>query len=288
MPVVRYETPQQFKDAVFPFLLQKEAIHNIQLGVISNWLQFPDRYNEAYLASIQHNGDIVGTAMMTLPHPLQLSDMDPVHLDLVALIDDLYTAYPTISGVGGPVALTEAFVEAWAARTGQASRLDMMQGLYQLEKVTHPQGVPGHLRDATSADVPLLARWVQAFGTEALDETPLLDEATKAVERRISHPDAMLCVWEVNGQVVSMAGVSGPTQNGIRVNAVYTPPEHRGKGYASACVATLSQWMLDKGRRYCFLYTDLSNPTSNSIYKKMGYQHLCDMSMYRFEAVDSR
>jgi uncharacterized protein len=80
-----------------------------------------------------------------------------------------------------------------------------------------------------------------------------------------------------------MASFSGATPNGIRISPVYTPPEHRRKGYAISCVATLSQMLLDKGNKYCFLFTDLANPTSNSIYQKIGYQPICDFSNYWFE-----
>jgi uncharacterized protein len=64
---------------------------------------------------------------------------------------------------------------------------------------------------------------------------------------------------------------------------VYTPPEHRRKGYASACVATLSQTLLNQGYKYCFLFTDLANPTSNHIYEAIGYQSVGDLSDYSFE-----
>jgi predicted GNAT family acetyltransferase len=80
-----------------------------------------------------------------------------------------------------------------------------------------------------------------------------------------------------------MAGSTGPTPHGIRIGAVYTPPEYRQRGYASACVAYLSQMMLDSGRKFCFLFTDLSNPTSNHIYQQIGYEPVCDVDNYVFE-----
>ena len=75
---------------------------------------------------------------------------------------------------------------------------------------------------------------------------------------------------------------TGPTPNGVRVTLVYTPPAVRGHGYASSCVAALSALLLASGRKYCFLFTDLANPTSNSIYTKIGYRPVCDVDEYRF------
>jgi predicted GNAT family acetyltransferase len=82
---------------------------------------------------------------------------------------------------------------------------------------------------------------------------------------------------------VSMAWKARPTKSGVVVSGVYTPPEHRRRGYATCCVAALSQRLLDTGYTYCTLYTDLANPTSNSIYRKIGYQPVCESMMYRFE-----
>jgi predicted GNAT family acetyltransferase len=81
---------------------------------------------------------------------------------------------------------------------------------------------------------------------------------------------------------VSLAGFSGPTTTGIRIGPVYTPREHRGRGYATALVAELSTAMLARGYRACFLYTDLSNPISNAIYERIGYQRVADAVEIRF------
>ena len=89
-------------------------------------------------------------------------------------------------------------------------------------------------------------------------------------------------IWEDGGQPVCIAGFSGPTPHGIRIVSVYTPPELRGRGYASACTAALSQHLLDQGREFCFLFTDLSNPTSNHIYQEIGYRPVGDVDEYAF------
>ncbi|MDP8927425.1 MAG: GNAT family N-acetyltransferase, partial [Actinomycetota bacterium] len=79
---------------------------------------------------------------------------------------------------------------------------------------------------------------------------------------------------------------TGPTPNGIRVGPVYTPPDLRNRGYASALVASLTQRELDAGRSFCFLYTDLANSTSNKIYQRIGYEPVTDISVYLFDEDD--
>jgi predicted GNAT family acetyltransferase len=67
------------------------------------------------------------------------------------------------------------------------------------------------------------------------------------------------------------------------VSYVYTPPYFRGKGYATSCVADLSRLLLKEGFTKCVLYTDLANPTSSSIYQKVGYRPVCDSLEIKFE-----
>ena len=79
------------------------------------------------------------------------------------------------------------------------------------------------------------------------------------------------------------AGFGGRTPNGIRIGPVYTPPEQRRRGYGSALTAALTQQLLDGGRRFCFLFTDLANPTSNSIYQRIGYRPVTDVDLWAFD-----
>ena len=62
--------------------------------------------------------------------------------------------------------------------------------------------------------------------------------------------------------------------------SVYTPPALRRRGFASALVAAVSAVGLASGKEVCVLYTDLANPTSNSIYQKIGYRPVCDWVDY--------
>jgi hypothetical protein len=58
----------------------------------------------------------------------------------------------------------------------------------------------------------------------------------------------------------------------------------RRRGYGSAVTAAVTAERLAAGRRFCFLYTDLANPTSNRIYASLGYEPVCDSVDCAFEA----
>ncbi len=116
----------------------------------------------------------------------------------------------------------------------------------------------------------LLTHWLVAFGNESLPppERKSFEQRRPQMEKIVENDQAY--VWHLDDQPVSVAHVGRPTENGISVSAVYTPLNLRKRGYASAVVAHLSQLMLNSGKRFCVLYTDLSNPTSNKIYKDVG------------------
>jgi predicted GNAT family acetyltransferase len=80
-----------------------------------------------------------------------------------------------------------------------------------------------------------------------------------------------------------MAG-TGPRISGVaRIAPVYTPPEHRNRGYATTLVASLSRQLLTEGATCCTLFTDLANPTSNKIYAEVGYRRIADWEEHAFE-----
>jgi predicted GNAT family acetyltransferase len=143
---------------------------------------------------------------------------------------------------------------------------------------------------ATLDDRDLVLQWWIAFAEEVLHEGgPGRENAEAMVEQRLAAPGRGFLLWEDGGDVVSLAGWGGATPNGIRIGPVYTPPDLRGHGYATALTAELSQRLLDGdlfdgGRRFCFLYTDLANPTSNGIYERIGYVRAAESAEIVFES----
>jgi hypothetical protein len=133
------------------------------------------------------------------------------------------------------------------------------------------------------ADRPLLLEWLRAFTFEAIPRPEEdIERMEHLLDTRFIGEDAAMWLWERDGEPVSLAGYTGPTLTGTRVGPVYTPPEHRRRGYASALVAELSGFLLGRGHRACFLYTDLANPTSNAIYERIGYERVAEAAEIRF------
>ena len=139
------------------------------------------------------------------------------------------------------------------------------------------------MRLADAGDRDLLVEWFDAFVAESIPEDAPHQEPANAVDRRLASSGGGFAMWD-DGELVSMSSFGGETPHGIRIGPIYTPPALRRRGYASALVAELSQSLLDRGREYCFLYTDLGNPTSNRIYMDVGYELVCESADYAFKA----
>jgi len=275
-----FHKTEDFYKRTASFLLQREGEHNLILGISAILMHYPERIEKPpYLAAVEHQGHIVAAALMTPPYSLIVSYVTAEDaLPLIAR--DAYTEYKSLRGVVSSTPFSEHFAQEWQRVSGHSYRLGMAERIYQLEQVTPVTGVPGHIRKAAEKDRKLLFRWLADFNEEALGDTDT-SGLDSLVDRYLSFETQGMYIWE-NGQPVSMAAYNRPTPNGICVQAVYTPPMLRGKGYASACVAALSKLLLDEGRKYCFLYTDLANPTSNHIYQAIGYQPICNAAVYRF------
>jgi predicted GNAT family acetyltransferase len=281
MIFTRYQTAGAFLARAQAALEQHEAANNLMIGVAVRLAEHPDRIKTPpYLATVEAGGELLAAAVMTPPHRVIIHGESADSAPLKLIVQDLLANDWTPPGTIGPSDVARAFSSVWTASAGGAFQRVRHERVYELRQVIHPTGVPGALRVATEADRPLVADWMYAFTVEAgLGGTP--ESAAETTAQRIDARDIFL--WEVSpGQPVSLAGKPRHSTHGVAIGPVYTPPAFRRRGYAGACVAALSQQMLDAGWQFCALFTDLANPTSNSVYQKIGYRPLGDFDEYDF------
>ena len=271
MEAVRVDDAAEFLRRAEALLLADEARHNLLLGVAGTLRDHPGHYPEQRLWLILDGARVVGAAVQTPPHNLILArPAEEAALGvLAAAIDE------ELPGVVGAVPEVELFGAAWERASGAHAELRVAQGIYALEKLISPEPVAGRARAAIEEDRPVLVEWLRAFAREALGQEEIDERLERVLDSRLTHADAGFVLWD-DGGPVSLAGFGGTTPNGTRIGPVYTPHEHRGRGYGSAVTAAVSAARLAAGRRFCFLYTDLSNPTSNKIYVALGYRRICD------------
>ena len=283
MRIERHDEPAAFFALVAPFLERREAEHNLQLG-FRRRLE-ADRHvfgpaDPLLYAVLDDAGNVTAVATQTPPFGLVLSEIDD--LTIVDALDVRLAAdgadLPTASGA---VEVARAFATRWASLTHVMPSVLMEERIYEATAVVHPKHVAGAMRPYEAADRQIAIDWLQAFFDEASPDAPE-GRVERIVDERAAGRGSFV-LWEDEGRVVSLAGHAGETPNGFRVGPVYTPPDLRGHGYASALTAALTEQLLAQ-KRFCFLFTDLANPTSNSIYQRIGYRPVTDITLWRFAA----
>lgn len=283
-----YTDVHEFYKDTYDVLMRHEAQNLIPLGNLIMGHEGEDKTDwrdpvHWFMATISDAQGIQLTAIMTPPHNITFYATDniikPEAID--CLIDGLKDR--EIPGVITEKSLAAYFAEAYTLRKGITFRTTMNQRIYELTAVNPDIQKVGCVRLLDKKDIHFFPYWAEAFnaaGSYGKTEMSIPQDAEPYLYRIASKK---LHILEDNGIPVAMAGFTRVMQTAIGVAFVYTPPYERRKGYATSIVAQISQLALNKGFTKCVLYTDLANPTSNSIYQKIGYTPVCDSLQLKFE-----
>jgi len=273
----------EFLEATGDFLRAERARNTVILTVTEQLRRNPSSYSAASGDGpllgwwSDPAGMVAGAFMQTPPFPILVTDVP------AAVAEDLAAelAGRPLPGVNACPMVAEAFAGAWKAATGGRVEVHRKQRLYRLAELSwRPDPVPpGAARIATEADAGLLTDWFIAFAAEVHDMAQRADQVAD-VRGRLAYGG--LTVWEAGGEIVSLAGLTRQVAGMVRVGPVYTPPEKRAYGYASAVTAAVSQQALDAGAEEVLLFTDLANPVANSIYQRIGYRPVEDRVVLAF------
>lgn len=269
LTVTHWDDPDAFAAAAMPFLLEEEATNCLMIAILSNASGLEGRY----MGTVREAGGLGGVAFYT-PIKFLLSRMDPDAAR--ALAAHAYTFIPDLDEMLGPQPEADAFAGEWALLSGKRARPGRAERIYVLDSAPRVPEIPGTNRPAGEQDRAIVVPWIEAMGAE-IGEPISRSDADGIFERTVR--DGTLFLWD-DGGPASMTGARGRTPNSRRISLVYTPPERRRRGYASALVAAVSRRVFDAGMRWCVLYTDLANPTSNHIYSEIGYRPVCDAQEY--------
>lgn len=284
MEVLRPGDAVEFLRLAGALLERDEARNQLPLGIAGNLVARPDAFEVVHFWVVRDGDEPVAAAIRTEPFNLVLGDPSS-EVALGSLIDAVLADDPELPGIAGNVPFVEKAAERLANGSGRTAGRILSLGVFGLTSVRDVARAPGEPRAVAPSDRALLLGWLRAFADESLPDP---DEDFRHMEHnldnRFGSEDTGFWLWEDGAQPVSLAGFSGPTPTGIRIGPVYTPPELRRRGYATTLVADLSAWLLQRGHRACFLYTDLANPTSNRIYVEIGYERVCDAMEFVFRA----
>jgi len=261
------DDPEQFDARVGEFLRSRPVEHNAVATVLEH---AGDDALRAWVAD--KAGEIVAAAVRTPPlHLLVTTLADDRAADVLAA--ELRRAGVRLPGVVG----SEPGAGRVARALDRGARPGMAQAVYALSRVVAPvRPAPGRLREALPAERELLVGWGRDFQREA----HAVGDPEEMIDRRLGQ--GRLWVWEDGGATVGMVGTSPPVAGVMRIGPVWTPPERRRRGYASALTAAVCTLALEREAQLCMLFADLGNATSNAIYAAIGFERVGDAREWDF------
>ena len=247
MLVISYTSAEKFLEQTQDALLLNEASNSLMLGISFRLKNRPERFSMTpFLATVADEQGLIIAACMTPPHSLILYSHRPQEHQsaLQALIEHIQTSHIALPGCIGSAQVSEDFARLWQTATQQMYKISTRERVFGLTQVTPPTRVAGKLRQTTLEDYDTLLLWYQAFIEEAALTN--VDNPARILSQKIDTGE--MFVWEnASNRIVSMAAKTRPIIHVISIGAVYTPPQERGRGYASNCVAALSQHLLTSG-----------------------------------------
>jgi uncharacterized protein len=282
MEVRRYDDPVAFRRDVAPVLMADPARNNLPLAILQILQEQPEFYPVFHLWSAVRGGRPLGLALQTEPFNVLVAE--PLEVEAVdALAEAVVMDAGPLPGVVANLPAAERFARRVTSITGRRAERILHEGVWELTAVEDVPTPSGVARPATPDDRDLLRRWARMFEDDALPPGRPRDDARtdRDIDLRLGGRGGGFWIWD-DGAPVSFAGYRHVSGVGPRIGPVYTPPEHRGRGYATRLVAELSAARLSDGDPACFLYTDMANPTSNAIYARVGYVKVCDAAEYAF------
>ncbi|MCL2363534.1 MAG: GNAT family N-acetyltransferase [Defluviitaleaceae bacterium] len=283
----RYHDVREFYDAVYDLLMEDEANNLIPLGNVLIGVKGEDKFGwrdpaNWFMATVSDDGGVQLVAIMTPPHNITLYAKDnKIDATAIGCLIDNSTDVP-FPGVIALRNLSFTFAQAYCAKNGLQHETAMELRCFELTEVNPDIKQFGTLRLVNEGDMHFFPFWAEGmFAADVYGKTTMnipQDYATylHRINSRKVH------VLEVDGQPVSIAAAHREMVTVCGIGLVYTPPYFTRRGYATSCVAQLSQNVLDRGFKKCVLYTDLANPTSNSIYQKIGYRPIGDSVNLKF------
>lgn len=285
----KYNDVEEFYTTCYEFLEEHEAENNLIFGILETLRTDIHAYDPTHtpeMIAVFENTNIVLVSIRTPPYN-QIISFTEKQSSIPVLIDILIENGVDIPGILGFKEGALLFADIWSEKFGKDNILNMNERIYRLEEVNPQTLGTNPFEVATVEDTNLLVNYAQDFVQDVYANTPQdqvernRKQIAKNMEKWVS--EGIVYALKINNTIVSVAKASRDTPNGKAINLVYTPPKYRRKGYATELVAKLCQSILNEGKKFCFLFTDLANPTSNKIYITIGFKPIMDVDEYYFE-----
>ena len=286
MEVVPHTDAGAFARLAHP-LLEPDPVRHTSILTVLDGVR-TGAFDPTAMLTVHENGGVVGALLRTAGHPALVSAVPPRCAG--AVVEALVARDPEVEGDPGAGrggrgrrrrvvrpdrgrrhrGAAHAALRARRARRARRSRRD------------GPRRRPGRRRAGWTCSRSGATEFDREIGRTWRHPHTARDDVVRAVGTGAGE-----IVWEVDGEPVAQAAARAVVAGMSRIGPVYTPPEHRGRGYAAAVTAAAARWALGSGARHVLLYTDLANPTTNRLYPRLGFRPRYDALELRFVCPDA-
>jgi predicted GNAT family acetyltransferase len=265
MRVTSFETPAEFQNASWEWLVREPRRNNLILSILRRSVKSGEQAR-CWLISSESGPEIA--LLQTPQYDAVISDGTAEAAQWAARL-----LPPDLPGIVGPSAVADAFSSEWCARNSRSAHLHWGMTFYTLDRVEPFRHPDGALRRATVADLddlrPLAIAAAKDMNLPAQEQNP--EEVEKRIRRNIAGDRQFL--WVEGSQIQAIAGYAESLPDaGARIGVVYTRPEARGRGFGTAITGSVAQLLLDQGQAWVSLFADNANPVSNGIYQRLGFK----------------
>ena len=263
MITVQHDSPAAFLAACGKWLEDRDVRHHGLLS-LADALSIEGHIHKPpfFFLHAEDGAEVAGCAIFAEPDGLTVSEMTAEAID--SLFGKLRHVLPgNPSRVFGPRHSVREIAKRFAEVTGAESRLHSSWNVHVLDKVPNWIPVKGQYRNCHVSDQELVRAWAREYAIEK----PATLDIEEFFIRKLENGHAYFWFDEVPRSVLTISGVNC---SGVRISSVYTPPEYRGRGYASSLVAEATTRLLGQEKLFVTLSTETGDPVSK-LYERLGY-----------------
>ncbi len=275
MDILFYRDILEFQSLALPLLKSQCPINSLKLGILQ---YFSNHTNEpkgpVFALCIKH--DAVVAVFVQTRTLYFFAQNDHFTESIHGVIEEFVARQIKIHEVMGHGNTALLFAEAWKEQTLGGFQFAGKDYLYELQHIRDTKTVTGIFQRAVLQDIPDLIPLFRDYYREDLGTIKTDRELEQSIAEQLAEYEIYL--WYENG-IKSMVTAMLPYDSGVELANVFTPQEYRKKGYAAACIAEVCRSLLQRYARVV-LFVDHRNIAANSLYRKLGFQLVDEMSSY--------
>lgn len=289
--VITYETPGAFLEEAQEALLKRESVSQL---LLTNALYSPDRkcekdflfgtvWKEKRVQLAFCNCYPYNLCIHAIKKPKEAAEKENIADAVKELASYITEKKIPIRGLNANDMLCRDFFSVYEDAEHRTARKNLSMDIMECTSLKTAAFAEGIYRTASEEDKEWILKGCLAFEEEALHEKGDPVKIRESIETFQIGEKRLRLFCLLDGTRVCMANRARTLQNGFVINQVYTPPEYRAKGYAQTLIYKMCEEFFAEGYRFATLFVDKTNPVSNRVYAKVGFQIMEDSYEYKLK-----